>query len=212
MRIVMIGVTGLIGRNLWPLLEAEHDLLVLSRRPSGARREKIGPLERWPELLRGEQVDVGVCAIGTTWKKAGNWAAFARVDQFAQTSFARAVRQSGARQFLTVSSSGAHSGSRNRYLRLKGDIEQEVIGVRFERLDILRPGLLLGERPGDRRFLERLGMVLAPLYGPLLRGPLNRYAGIEATVVAGAMARLIGRSEPGTFIHHNREIWATARA
>jgi hypothetical protein len=42
MKIALIGATGLIGRQLWPLLEARHDLLVLGRRPSGAEREKLG--------------------------------------------------------------------------------------------------------------------------------------------------------------------------
>lgn len=206
MRVAMIGATGLIGRSLWPLLEREHDLLVLSRRPSGARNERIGPLERWPDLLAGEQIDAAVCAVGTTWKKAGSWEAFARIDQYAQTSFAQAAHQAGARHFLTVSSSGANPGSRNRYLRLKGEVEQELAAIGFDRLDIVRPGLLLGDRPGDRRFLERLGILTAPLFNPFLRGPLDRYAGIEATTVATAMASLASCTEPGHFVHHNREL------
>ena len=212
MRVALIGATGLIGRNLWPLLEERHDLLVVGRRPSGARHEKIGPLERWHELLAGERIDTAICAVGTTRKKAGNWEAFARVDQFAQTNFARGAKAAGARQFITVSSSGADAASRNRYLKLKGEIEEELAGVGFERLDIVRPGLLLGDRPGDRRNLERIGMKLAPLINPLLRGSLDRFAGIGAEVVARAIVSLAGRRGKGRFVHQNRSLRQLAEA
>lgn len=206
MKIAMIGATGLVGRSLWPLLGRSHDLLVLGRRPSGAAREKLGSMEEWPDLLTGEQVDVAISTLGTTWKKAGTWDRFEAVDRHAVLAFARAARGAGARHFLMVSSSGADPASRNRYLRLKGEVEQELGQVGLERLDILRPGLLLGERPGDRRLLERLGILFDPVSRLFLRGSLDRYAGVEAATVARAMAALVERPEPGLYRHHNREI------
>lgn len=206
MIVAHIGATGLIGRQLWPLIEAEHDLLVLSRRPSGAAREKLGPMEEWPALIGGEKVDVAISTLGTTWKKAGNWDRFAAVDRDAVLAFARAAHAAGARHFLTVSSSGASAASRNRYLRLKGDVEEALGTMGFQRVDILRPGLLLGERHGDRRLSERIGIMLDPVSRLFLRGSLDRYAGIEAVAVARALAALVERPEPGLFRHHNREI------
>jgi uncharacterized protein YbjT (DUF2867 family) len=210
MTIAMIGATGLVGSALRPLLEKEHDVLVLGRRPSGARREKLGAMTDWPALLAGERLDVAVSTLGTTWKKSGSWEKFASVDRDAVLAFAGAARAAGARQFLTVSSSGANPASRNRYLRLKGEVEEALARAGFERLDILQPGLLLGKRPNDRRFLERLGIALDPLSRLFLRGALDRYAGIEAMAVARAMAALTGRPGPGLFRHHNREIRALA--
>lgn len=212
MRVAHVGATGLIGRQLWPLLEKSHELLVLSRRSSGVGREKLGEMAEWPALLAGEKVDVAVSTLGTTWKKTGTWEKFAAVDRDAVLAFARAARAAGARHFLTVSSSGADPASRNRYLKLKGEVEQELAAIGFERLDILRPGLLLGERPNDRRVLERLGILLDPVSRLFLGGPLDRYAGIEAVAVARAMAALVERREPGLFRHHNREIRALAEA
>lgn len=210
MTIVMIGATGLIGRHLRPLLEERHRLLVLGRRPSGAQQEKLGPMEEWPALLRGERVDAAVSTLGTTWKKTGTWEKFAAVDRDAVLAFAHAAREAGARHFLAVSSSGADPATRNRYLRLKGEVEELLGGIGFERLDIVRPGLLLGDRENDRRFLERVGIALNPLSRLLLRGSLDRYAGIEAAAVARAMAALVERREPGLFRHHNRELRALA--
>lgn len=206
----MIGATGLVGRNAWPLLEGRHELLVLGRRPSGASREKLGGMEQWPELLAGERIDVAVSALGTTRKRAGTWEKFADVDRAAVLDFAGAARAAGARHVLAVSSSGADPASRNPYLRLKGEVEQALAALGFERVDILRPGLLLGERPNDPRLVERIGILLDPLSRRFLRGRLDRFAGIDAALVARAMAVLVEREGPGLFRHHNREIRALA--
>jgi uncharacterized protein YbjT (DUF2867 family) len=209
MRIAMIGATGLIGRQLWPLLEREHDLLVLARRPSGAADEKLGSMEQWPDLLAGERIDVAVSTLGTTRKAAGSWAAFEAVDRHGVLAFAAAARNAGARHFLLVSTSGADATSRNAYLRLKGEVETAVAALGFNRVDIVRPGLLLGKR-SETRLAEGIGQALAPLLNIVLKGPLDRYAGVEAVAVARAMAALAGRREPGLLRHHNREIRAFA--
>ncbi|WP_426265581.1 NAD-dependent epimerase/dehydratase family protein [Sphingomonas sp. LHG3443-2] len=209
MTIAMIGATGLVGRQLWPLLQGRQDVLVLGRRPSGAPLEKLGTMEEWPGLLRGERIDTAVSTLGSTRKAAGSWAAFEAVDRHAVLAFAEAARAAGARHFLLVSSSGADAHSRNAYLRLKGEVEEAVAALGFERVDLLRPGLLLGQR-SDRRLAEGAGQAVAPLLGLLLRGPLDRYAPIDAGQVAKGMAALAGRREPGVYRHHNREIRALA--
>ncbi|WP_300975459.1 NAD-dependent epimerase/dehydratase family protein [Sphingomonas sp. LHG3406-1] len=209
MRVAMIGATGLIGRQLWPLLERRHDLLVLGRRPSGAVQEKLGAMADWPGLLAGHAVDVAISTLGTTRKAAGSWAAFEAVDRHAVLAFAAAARKAGGHQFLIVSSSGADAGSRNAYLRLKGEVEEAIAALGFERVDVLRPGLLLGQR-SERRIGEGVGQLLSPLLNRLLVGSLDRYAGIDAGLVATAMAALVERREPGLFRHHNREIRALA--
>lgn len=211
MRVAMIGATGLVGRNLWPLLEERHRLLVLGRRPSGAREERLGDMSEWPRLLEGERIDAAVSTLGTTWKKTGRWDRFAAVDRDAVLGFAKAAKAAGARQFLAISSVGADPDSRNRYLRLKGEVERELELVGFDRLDIVRPGLLIGERENDRRLMEKVGIMLTPLLNPLLSGPLDRYQGVDAALVARAMAALAGRGGTGAHRHQNREIRLASR-
>jgi uncharacterized protein YbjT (DUF2867 family) len=208
-KLALIGATGLIGRQLWPLLESRHDLLVLGRRPSGAARERLGTMEEWPRLLGGERVDCALSTLGTTRKQAGSWERFAAVDREAVLAFAGAARAAGARHFLAVSSSGADPASRNGYLRLKGEVEVALGAMGFERVDILRPGLLLGQRQ-ERRLAEGIGQALSPVLNLLLRGPLDRYAGIDAGLVARAMALLAEQEGPGLFRHGNRQIRALA--
>jgi uncharacterized protein YbjT (DUF2867 family) len=213
MRIALIGATGLIGSHLLPEL-AHQQLLVLARRPTGAAgvREIIGTAEVWPRMLDGESIDAAVSALGTTWKKARSWEAFEAIDRTAVVNFARAAREAGARQMVTVSSVGAHADSPNDYLALKARAEGDLRALEFDRLDIFRPGLLRGERGVDRRLGERLAIAASPLTNLVLRGRLDRFAAIDAKAVARGIAAVIGASASGCFVHHNREILALARA
>ena len=127
-------------------------------------------------------------ALGTTMRAAGSQAAFRAVDFDMVVDFARAARAGGARRMIVISSVGADAGSRNFYLRTKGEMERALEALDFERLDIVRPGLLRGERGGDRRPGERLGIIVSPLLNLLLRGRLDRYAAIDAQIVAAAVA------------------------
>jgi uncharacterized protein YbjT (DUF2867 family) len=111
-----------------------------------------------------------------------------------------------------VFSTGADAASRNAYLRLKGEVEESLSGMGFARVDLLRPGLLLGERSGERRVLERIAMLMDPLSRRVLRGSWDHYAGIDSGQVATAMAVLAERRESSVFRHHNREIRALAAA
>ena len=209
MNIALIGATGLIGRQLWPLLEEHHALLVLGRRPSGAAREKLGKIEEWPGLLAGEQVDVAVSTLGSTRKAAGSWEAFEAVDRHAVLDFASAARAAGATRYVLVSSSGANAASGSAYLRLKGEVEAAVAALGFARVDLVQPGLLLGKRD-ELRPAEAVGQWLAPLLNLALRGSLDRYAAIDGAVVARAIAALVKRCEPGLYHHTNRELRALA--
>ena len=139
-------------------------------------------------------------------RSAGSQAAFRAVDLETVAELAAAARRGGARHMAAVSSVGADPGSANFYLRTKGEMESALEALGFERLDIFRPGLLRGDRGGERRLGERLGIALSPLAGLVLRGSLDRFAAIDAGIVAAAIAAVLGRREPGLHRHHNRDI------
>ena len=210
MRIAMIGATGLIGQALAPRLAVDHDLLLIGRRPAGVAgaAERIAPMDEWSALLAGEAIDVAISTLGTTIRQAGNWEAFQAVDATAVLRFARAARAAGARQMLSVSSVGANAGARNKYLAMKGAAEDGLAALGFERLDIIRPGLLRGDRGDDRRLGERIGSAISPVANLLLRGRLDRFAAIDAERVAAGIAALVGAKGNGRRVHFNREIIA----
>jgi hypothetical protein len=82
----------------------------------------------------------------------------------------------------------------------------------FDRLDILRPGLLRGPRGGDRRLGERIGIAVSPLVNLFLRGRLDRFAAIDADIVAAAAAAALRQAGAGVFVHENRSLRRLAAA
>jgi uncharacterized protein YbjT (DUF2867 family) len=213
MRVALIGGSGLIGASLAPLLVAAgHEVHRLQRRASeGPGAQHIAEPGGWPALVAEIRPEAAISALGTTMRKAGSEAGFRAVDLDMVVAFAAAAKAAGARQMLTVSSVGADSGSRAFYLRTKAEMEQALEGLGFERLDIFRPGLLRGARGGERRLGERLGIAVSPIVNLVLRGPLDRFAAIDADVVARAIAAALEPGGKGLHIHHNPEIRRLAK-
>ncbi|KAK2541573.1 Htatip2 [Columba livia] len=93
--------------------------------------------------------DVGFCCLGTTKAKAGT-AGFIRVDRDYVTQAAELARAGGCTHFVLQSSQGANPHSRFLYLRVKGEVENLVQAVGFDRCTILRPAVLLCKRQESR--------------------------------------------------------------
>jgi uncharacterized protein YbjT (DUF2867 family) len=160
--------------------------------------------------LDGRRLDCYVSCLGTTLEVAGSREAFIAVDRELVLRLAKLAFDLGARRAVLVSSVGASRQSGNFYLRIKGEVEDAMAEAGFQRLDILQPGLLLGER-GEVRRGEAIAQTLAPLYNPLLRGSkLRRYRAIPALTVARAIVRLTDLAVPGRFVHQHDAIAALA--
>ena len=202
--IIMIGATGLVGGLLAANLR-DHGLIAIGRQHAdGIKDQRIGPATDWPKMVDDLKPDIAISTLGTTIRAAGSQAAFAAIDHDAVVAFARAAKEAGARQFLMVSSVGA--GGASFYLKTKGQAEASVRALGFDRVDIFRPGLLIGDRSGAARPVERLFTTLSPLTNALTPRAFDQYRAISANDVAAAMARVVGATEPGVFIHHNREM------
>lgn len=168
---------------------------------------------RWGEAFEAHSPQALICALGTTWRKAAaNEAAFRAVDHELVLRTVRAAIASGVRRMVVVSSAGASSSSKSFYLRVKGELERDLATLGFDRLDILRPGLLRGQRGGDRRLKERAAILASPLTDRLLRGPMRRYRSIPAKAVARAAVALALKVEQGRFVHDNDMILLAGRS
>lgn len=110
---------------------------------------------------------------------------------------------------IAISSVGASAKSANFYLSTKGKAEAALRALAFDRLDILRPGLLRGNRE-ENRTGESLGIMLSPFTDSLMHGPLRRYRSIDSAVVAKAIANLALNGGEGQLIHENDAITALA--
>jgi uncharacterized protein YbjT (DUF2867 family) len=193
-KIVMLaGASGLTGsRTLDALLEAPDiaRVLAVSRRPLGREHTRLAnrivPFEQMETQLKGATCDAALCCLGTTLRRAGSPQAFQAVDLGAVVTFARTARAANAKRFVVISSVGANAGSKNLYLRTKGEMEEQLEALGFESLDILQPSVLLGWR-SEMRLGELFASALSPAVNPLLFGKYIPYRGISATVVGQAM-------------------------
>ena len=216
-KILIVGATGLIGGLLTrKLVEQGRDrqLHLLLRRPY---REDVGKAkihvqlqENWPATIARIQPDIAISCLGSTMKKAGSKAEFAAVDRDLVGAVASAAKAAGARQFIAISSTMADSSASSFYLKTKGEAEDLLRAQHFDRLDIIRPGLLRGERSNDNRLGESLAIAASPLMDLLLHGRFRRYRSILASDVAAAIMALIGKKDPGTFVHENDAVWEMA--
>ena len=203
---LLVGATGMVGGAV--IANAgDRMLTVLVRRELDDLPEQhmllVAPPERWADLIAVERPAVLISCLGTTIRAAGSQAAFRAVDHDLIVSAAKGARLAGARQMILVSSVGASAKSRNFYLKTKGETEDALRALGFERLDILRPGLLTGERAGPKRLGEGIAIAAAPLADAMLHGSLRRYRSIPGETVARAIVALVGIAQPGVRIHEN---------
>lgn len=217
-RICLIGATGLVGTALVSACTGRRDvrLTAVSRReldlPPGARMEVLlADPGRWDDAIAGARPDVLVCALGTTWAASGkDETAFRAVDQGLVLDCARWGVEAGVRQLIVVSSVGADTAAKSLYLRVKGEVEGALAKFGYARLDILRPGLLLGAR-AERRPLERLGQIVALAIDRLLLGGLSRYRSIRAATLAEAILALAHTKARGRFVHEHEALLRAIR-
>ncbi len=217
-RIVLVGATGLVGMTLIRMAIHRPDIRIIavSRReialPRGARMEVlVADPENWDDAIAAANADVLVCALGTTWKKAGkDEAAFRAVDQDLVVACGRAAKAAGIRQMIAISSVGADMMAKNFYLKVKGETEQALGRIGLQRLDVLRPGLLRGPRE-ELRPAERLGMIFSPLLDLLLHGEYRRYRSVHAETIVDAILGLIREKMAGRFVFEHDGIMRAAR-
>ena len=159
MRALVIGATGAVGRDLVAQLldhPAFTEVRVFVRRAMGIEHPKLRTYivdfaqpASWAGEVKG---DVAFSCLGTTRQAAGSREAQYVVDHDYQANFARSARQGSVSTLVLVSAVGASARSSAFYLRMKGELEEAVGQLGFERLIIVRPPLLL--RQGSDRPLE----------------------------------------------------------
>ena len=219
-RIALVGASGLIGGEVMRACVGREDVRLgaIGRReadlPPGAKMEQfVADPAHWGEVIEALRPTAIICALGTTWRKAGqDEAAFRAVDHDLVLDLARAAKGHAVDRFVVVSAVGADPHARQFYLRVKGETERDLVKLGFRRLDVLRPGLLRGQRSGDRRLAERLAILASPLINPLLAGRWRVYRAIDASTVARAALYCAMRPATGRFVLDNDAIIRAARS
>ena len=198
---IIFGSTGLIGNLLLEELiksEEYQKIKIFIRQPIEISHAKIEEFvidfskpETFLHEIQGD--DLFIC-LGTTIKKAGSVKKMEEIDRDLPLMLASAASSNGVLRIAVVSSIGANQGSSNYYLRIKGEMEQEILKLKFENIAIVRPSMLLGERK-EKRAGELVGKVVMKTLHPLLIGKMKKYRGIHGRDVARAMIYILKREQ-----------------
>ncbi len=204
----LMGAGGLTGG--WVKRQSPRPVCVWSVKPAPEHRSGEWVQETfmpWVDPIPVPPIPFGlVIAFGTTLFQAGSVEEFRRVDVEMPLAMAAYAKRVGVNRVSVVSAVGASASSSNYYLRAKGELESGLMALRFSSLSILRPSLLLGSRPQKRKG-EHLAQVLAPLWGPLMVGPMKKYRPIPATLLAKALLNATEMGKPGVEVYEGARLF-----
>ena len=190
MKALVIGATGATGKDLvYKLLnDKDYDEVnIFVRKPMNIQHPKLKTHvvdfekpQEWQDLVKG---DVAFSCLGTTLKAAGSKEAQRKVDYDYQYHFAKAAKENEVEDYILVSSYGASPKSKIFYSRMKGELEESVKALHFNKITIFQPGML------DRTDTERTGEVLG---GKIIKfankfGILTQQKPLPTDILAQAM-------------------------
>ncbi|MBU3678357.1 MAG: hypothetical protein FGM32_01955 [Candidatus Kapabacteria bacterium] len=194
MRSLIIGATGLVGTELVKLLvdDARFTTInVLTRRPldindpTGRVRNVVKDFDTLDGSEGVYDVDVVFSAMGSTIKTAGSAERYRLFDYEYPIRIARFARTHGAKHWIMVSSFGIKPNSRFLYIQVKHALEQDTQALGFDRLTILRPSFILGDRR-EHRAGERIGIWFAQTFAAIIP---RAYRAVHARAIAATMIR-----------------------
>ena len=211
MKVLLIGATGLIGKNCLKqlLLDPKVDTVeIWTRKELSASHPKLKQkLIDFSELSIQDpgKTDAILCCIGSTIKKSGSQEKFRQIDYQYVVELSIIAERANVQKLIIVSSVGANAKSRNFYLKTKGEMEEKVCKAMIPTIVFLRPSMLLGTRE-EFRFGELIGQKLMKVFGFLFVGKLKRYKAIDAETVTTAMIALTKENNESTIFIESEQI------
>lgn len=211
-KVIIVGASGLIGSSLLSALirsEQIAEITLLLRNSLSISNPKVkeivlnfDELDNYASKIKG---DIIYCCLGTTKSKSPDPNNYRKIDLEYPLNLAKIGLKNGIGQFHVVSSLGANSQSKNAYLKLKGELENELKKLNIPSLHIYQPSFLEGKRQ-ENRPLEKIMMPVMKLLNPILLGSLENYRSIKASDVARAMINQSIKELNGTFTYPSKQI------
>ena len=167
---LILGATGSTGQVLLDLIlkDSSYDKVsIFVRRKTSIEHEKLitheidfTRLKDYKRLIYG---DILFSAFGTTLKDAGSKNQQYLVDFTYQYEFAKMASDNGINYLSLVSSAGANERSFFFYPKIKGELEQAVKKLRFKKIQIFQPPILIRQpelmRNGERICIKLLNVL-----------------------------------------------------
>lgn len=146
-----------------------------------------------------------ISSFATTRGAAGGFDNQYKIEHGLNVEMARAARDAGTKVYVLISSTGASTTSSIPYSRMKGEIEEDVKKLGFERTVILRPGLISGTRE-ESRPMEAAARYFASFAGKLHSGLKDGWAQ-DADVIGKAAVNAGVRALEGDVPNGSEKVW-----
>ena len=193
---LVFGSSGLVGNQLVNLLIKSpnyNKIKLFVRSPVKFDNSKIEViltdfhnLSNYSDQIQGD--DCFYC-IGTTKKNSPDKSEYKRVELEIPKEIAQISKLNSVKTFTFISSGYANPKHSGNYLRYKGLVEEELKKLKFDKLGILRPSFLIGDRD-ESRIGEKIGIIIFNILSPIFFGPLKKMKPIEVNIVAKAMLNI----------------------
>ena len=208
---IIFGSTGLVGSSLLNQLinNSNYSKIKIFVRSSpditNPKVEIINTdfynLEKNKNLIIGD--DCFFC-IGTTKKNSPDKNDYRKVELDLPKQIAQICKSNYVKTFIFISSGFADPNNSGDYLKFKGLVEEEIKSLNFEKIGILRPSFLLGNRK-ENRIGEKIGIFIFKLLSPLFVGPIKKMKPIHSDIVARSMIK-IANSDLQKTVYESNEI------
>ena len=206
---LIFGSSGLIGKNLLSQVinnsnYSKIKIFVRSSPDISDRKIEIintdfKDLEIIKNLITGD--DCFFC-IGTTKKNSPDKSEYRRVELDLPKKIAQISKSNNVKSFIFVSSGFADPKNSGDYLKFKGLVEEEIKSLNFQKIGILRPSFLLGNRK-ENRVGEKIGIFIFKLLSPIFVGPIKKMKPIHSEKVAKAMIKIANENIQKTIFESN---------
>ena len=213
---LVFGSSGLVGGHLLnQLIENDNynKIKIFVRSEPKNHNPKVeiiktdfNNLENHKEDIKGD--DCFFC-IGTTKQNSPDKNEYRRVELDIPKEIAQITKSNSLNSFVFVSSGFADPKNSGDYLKFKGQVEEELKRLSFQKLGIVRPSFLLGDRK-EKRIGEKIGILIFKLLSPLFVGPLKKMKPIHSEKVAKALINICN-NEYSKVIFESNEIVELAK-
>ncbi len=193
---LIFGSSGLIGNNLLNcILKDDYyqkiKLFIRTKIDIGDPRVEViyDDFKNTDNLEKTIIGDDCFFCIGTTKKDTPNKKEYRRIEYDIPVNIAKVAKLNSINSFFYVSSMGANSSVSNSYLRNKGQVEDVLVSLNFDKIAILKPSLLLGNRK-KFRLAERIAQFVMTKMSFIFFGKMKKYKPIKAINVAKAIINI----------------------
>ncbi len=193
---LVFGSTGLVGGHLLDQLIKNENYnkiklfvrseIIINDLKVEIVKTDFNNLEKHKEEMTGDHC---YFCIGTTKQNSPDKDEYRRVELDLPKQIAQITKSNSVNSFVFVSSGYADPNSSGDYLKFKGLVEEELKRLSFNKLGIMRPSFLIGDRK-EKRLGEKLGIFVFKLLSPLFLGPLKKMKPIHSKKVAKAMIKI----------------------